>query len=128
VVGGQVIDRSKLGDLDRVGQGGQGIVYAAPNVKTKFATSMVYKEYKSAALPGVDFTVLAAMPALVEDSMPYATAQRLIGVAAWPCALVHNGGTPRAGAQYDPTAPILFPQEALTGAETIIRRSPATAA
>jgi serine/threonine protein kinase len=90
----QVIERDKLGVLSKIGQGGQGVVYRAPNVKTKFAASMVYKEYKPAALTGIDFTALAAMPALVEDSLSYAQAERLISIAAWPCAIVHNNGTP----------------------------------
>jgi eukaryotic-like serine/threonine-protein kinase len=90
----QVIERGKLGELTKIGQGGQGVVYAAPKVKTKFAASMVYKEYKSQALAGIDFTALAAMPALVEDTLSYNEAERLISLAAWPCALVHNGGTP----------------------------------
>ena len=66
----------------------------APNVKTKFAASMVYKEYKTQTLADIDFTALAAMPALVEDSLSYAEAERLISVAAWPCALVEDTGTP----------------------------------
>ena len=37
----QVIQRDRLGALTKIGQGGQGIVYDAPNVKTKFAASMV---------------------------------------------------------------------------------------
>jgi hypothetical protein len=32
------------------------------------------------------------MPALVEDSLSYAQAERLISRAAWPCALVEDGG------------------------------------
>src|SRR5271163_2566997 len=90
----QVIERDKLGELTKIGQGGQGVVYRAPNVKTKFAASMVYKEYKPAAVAEMDFTALAAMPALVEDSLTYAQAERLISIAAWPCALVEDGGTP----------------------------------
>jgi serine/threonine protein kinase len=90
----QVIQRDKLGVLSKIGQGGQGVVYAAPNVKTKFAASMVYKEYKPATLAAIDFTALAAMPALVEDSLSYAEAERLISVAAWPCALVEDAGAP----------------------------------
>jgi hypothetical protein len=43
-----VIQRDKLGMLTKIGQGGQGVVYGAPNVKTTFAASMVYKEYKTA--------------------------------------------------------------------------------
>ena len=37
----QVIERDRLGALTKIGQGGQGVVYGAPNVKTKFAASMV---------------------------------------------------------------------------------------
>jgi serine/threonine protein kinase len=90
----QVIQRGKLGELTKIGQGGQGVVYAAPNVTTKFAASMVYKEYKTQVLAGIDFTALAAMPALVEDALSYTEAERLIGLAAWPCAIVHDGGGP----------------------------------
>lgn len=35
----QVIERDKLGVLTKIGQGGQGVVYQAPNVETKFAAS-----------------------------------------------------------------------------------------
>jgi serine/threonine protein kinase len=87
-----VIERARLGVLTKIGQGGQGVVYRAPNVKTKFAASMVYKEYKTQARGGIDFRALAAMPALVEDSLSYAQAERLVSIAAWPCALVEDGG------------------------------------
>jgi eukaryotic-like serine/threonine-protein kinase len=90
----QVIPRDKLGPRTKIGQGGQGVVYRAPNVTTKFAASMVYKEYKTQARTDIDFTALAAMPALVEESMSYAQAERLISIAAWPCALVEDSGTP----------------------------------
>ncbi len=90
----QAIQRDKLGALTKIGQGGQGVVYHAPNAKTKFAASMVYKEYKAQARAEIDFTVLAAMPALVEDSLSYAEAERLISIAAWPCAIVEETSTP----------------------------------
>ena len=67
-----VIERGRLGVLTKIGQGGQGVVYGAPNVTTKFAASMVYKEYKAATLAAIDFTALTAMPALVEESLSYA--------------------------------------------------------
>ncbi len=89
-----MIDRDALGVLTKIGQGGQGVVYAAPNVKTTFAASMVYKEYKSHALTGIDFTALAAMPTLVEQSLNYAQAERLISIAAWPCRIVEDAGAP----------------------------------
>ncbi|MGA8546864.1 MAG: protein kinase, partial [Mycobacterium sp.] len=90
----QVIPRDKLGALTKIGQGGQGVVYRAPNVKTKFAASMVYKEYKAQTRAGIDFTALAAMPALVEESLSYAQAERLISFAAWPCAIVEDNCAP----------------------------------
>ncbi|MGB6209543.1 hypothetical protein [Mycobacterium sp.] len=90
----QVIPRDRLGVLSKIGQGGQGVVYAAPNVRTKFAASMVYKEYKARTLAEIDFHALAAMPALVEDSLSYAQAERLISFAAWPCAIVEDSGAP----------------------------------
>src|ERR1700728_4284533 len=90
----QVVERGRLGVLTKIGQGGQGVVYGTPNVKTKFAASMVYKEYKAQTLADIDFGALAAMPALVEDSLSYAEAERLISVAAWPCALVEDNGSP----------------------------------
>jgi S1-C subfamily serine protease/serine/threonine protein kinase len=90
----QVIPRDKLGVLSKLGQGGQGVVYQAPNVKTKFAASMVYKEYKPQVRTEIDFTALAAMPALVEQSLTYAQAERLISIAAWPCAIIEDSGTP----------------------------------
>jgi serine/threonine protein kinase len=90
----QVIQRDKLGELTKIGQGGQGVVYRAPNVKTKFAASMVYKEYKPRARTDIDFTALAAMPALVEESLTYTQAERLISIAAWPCAIIEDAGTP----------------------------------
>jgi serine/threonine protein kinase len=88
----QVIERDRLGVLTKIGQGGQGVVYRAPNVKTKFAASMVFKEYKPQTRAGIDFTALSAMPALVEDSLSYAQAERLVSIAAWPCALIENAG------------------------------------
>jgi eukaryotic-like serine/threonine-protein kinase len=88
----QVIQRDKLGALTKIAQGGQGVVYRAPKVKTKFAASMVYKEYKAQTLGQIDYAALAAMPALVEDSLSYKDAERLISIAAWPCALIEDGG------------------------------------
>jgi hypothetical protein len=54
----QVIQRDQPGMLTKIGQGGQGVVYRAPNVKTKFAASMVYKEYKTQIRADIAFTAL----------------------------------------------------------------------
>jgi serine/threonine protein kinase len=55
---------------------------------------MVFKEYRPDVLTEMDFEALAAMPALVEESMPYEDAERLISIAAWPCAIVERDGSP----------------------------------
>ena len=88
------IDRAQLGALTRIGRGGQAMVFLAERGKTSFAPSIVYKEYKAATLPGVDFAALAAMSALVEKELPNSDAQRLISLAAWPCAVVDTAGKP----------------------------------
>lgn len=85
-----VIARDKLGTLTKISQGGQGVVYQAPNVKVAFADSMVYKEYKLQTRADIDITALTAMPALVEDTLTYAQAEGLVSIAAWPCALVEE--------------------------------------
>ncbi len=90
----QAIDLGMLGDLARIGQGGQGVVYLAPNGRTRFAESIVYKEYRSRTLAEVNFSALAMMPALVEESLSYEDAERLISIAAWPCAIVEAKGNP----------------------------------
>ena len=90
----QLLARDQLGELDRIGQGGQGVVYRAPKVTTAFSAAMVYKEYRDTLRTEIDFTALAAMPALVEDTLTYAQAERLISIAAWPCRLVEDGGAP----------------------------------
>ena len=89
-----VIARDALGTLTKLGQGGQGIVYQAPKVKTKFADAMVFKEYKPQARADVSFDALSAMPTLVEDTLSYHDGQGLVSIAAWPCALVENGTGP----------------------------------
>ena len=89
-----MVDRDRLGTLGKVGQGGQGVVYQAPNGRTKFASSIVYKEYKADTLAEIDFVALAAMPALVETSLLPEDAEHLISLAAWPCAIVETNGAP----------------------------------
>lgn len=86
------ISRGNLGPLTKIGQGGQGVVYRAPKVKTKFANALVYKEYKAAVRGDIDFDALSSMPELVENSLSYADGERLISVAAWPCAIVEDQG------------------------------------
>lgn len=88
------IQRAKLGSLTKIGEGGQGVVYSSPGFRTKFTDTMVFKEYKPEALQDMNFDALAAMPSLVEESMSYEDAERLISIAAWPCAVVEDNGSP----------------------------------
>lgn len=87
----QAVLRGQMGVLDRIGQGGQGVVYRAPGVRTAFAKSMVYKEYKKATLASLDVDALKAMPDFLE-SLAYRDGAELIGMAAWPCRVVEDGG------------------------------------
>ena len=87
----QAILRGQMGVLDKLGQGGQGVVYRAPGVRTAYAKSMVYKEYKKATLACLDVNALKAMPDFLE-SLVYRDGAELIGMAAWPCRVVVDGG------------------------------------
>ena len=87
----QRVSVDQIGNLEQLGHGGQGIVYRAPSVRTTFAKSMVYKEYKPATLTSLDVGALEAMPAFLED-LPYRDGARLISLTAWPCAIVDEAG------------------------------------
>ncbi|MEY8019094.1 hypothetical protein [Mycobacterium servetii] len=91
--------------LVKISQGGQGVVYKAPQISIPFAKSMVYKEYKQAALAALDVNALKAMPACLE-SLPYGEGARLISIAAWPCRVVEDNG--RATGFVMPTIPDEF--------------------
>ena len=90
----RLIARDALGELTKLGQGGQGIVYQAPKVKAKFANAMVFKEYKPHIRREVNFEALSAMSDLVTDTLPNHDGQGLISIAAWPCALVESDTGP----------------------------------
>ena len=86
----EVILLGQMGVLERLGHGGQGVVYRAPSVRTAFARSMVYKEYKAATLASLDVNALRAMPEFLE-SLAYGDGAELIAMAAWPCRVVEDG-------------------------------------
>ena len=88
----QSIERSSLGNLVKIGQGGQGLIYRAPNVKTTFSRSMVFKEYKPAVLAALDIDALTAMPEFLEENLTYREGATLISLAAWPCRIVEDNG------------------------------------
>lgn len=90
----RMIGRHALGALTKLGQGGQGVVYSAPNATTKFAESMVYKEYKPDTRAVVRFETLTAMPTLVDNILSEHDRMELVTIAAWPCALVEDSNVP----------------------------------
>jgi serine/threonine protein kinase len=107
--------RDELGSLTSIGQGGQGVIYRAPNVRTSFTDALVYKEYKPEILATVDFKALAAMPALVETSMSRRDGERLISLAAWPCEIVEVDGEPTGFLMPEIPANFNIPLETLKG-------------
>ncbi|MEU6582472.1 hypothetical protein [Nocardia sp. NPDC046763] len=85
----QRLKRSALGALQKLAEGGQGVVYHAPRARMQYATSMVYKEYKPTVLPTVDVAALEAMPDYLE-SLSFSEGFDLLSRAAWPCRLVEE--------------------------------------
>ena len=98
-------ERSRLGDLTKLAEGGQGIVYEAPRVRINQIGAAVYKEYKPDVVPNVDVGQLEAMVALLDNLDPVA-AQKLVGCAAWPLAIVSSG--PRIAGFAMPKVPDAF--------------------
>lgn len=88
----QRIPLSGIGKLEKISQGGQGVVYRAPSATTHFAKSMVYKEYKRPTLAALDVKVLDSLPEFLE-ALPYKDGARLISLAAWPCRIVEDAGS-----------------------------------
>lgn len=82
----------QIGKLEKISQGGQGVVYRAPSATTNFAKSMVYKEYKKPTLASLDVKALDSLPAFLED-LPYRDGAKLISLAAWPCRIVEDAGS-----------------------------------
>ncbi|HTJ69639.1 MAG TPA: hypothetical protein VL551_19030 [Actinospica sp.] len=85
-------------DLDaRLGQGGQGTVHNVANKRineTGESWSVVYKEYNAAMLQQLDETALGALVGLL-DTIDGAQGRWLCEKAAWPAAVVEDGGRPR---------------------------------
>ncbi|PRY19729.1 lipopolysaccharide kinase (Kdo/WaaP) family protein [Pseudosporangium ferrugineum] len=83
------VDRSVLGALRRVGDGGQGIVYLTDKVRINRTWEAAYKEYLADTTfdPDVLRRMVAFVPELDEGSGRW-----LCDTTAWPAALVLSGG------------------------------------
>ena len=86
------LDVANLGPLTRLGSGSQGVVFAAPNLRMRYASSLVFKQYQSASTGSLDVAALESMPTFLE-SLPFADGMELLSQAAWPCRLVEEHGT-----------------------------------
>lgn len=85
------LDVTTLGPLTRLGAGSQGVVFAAPNLRMRYAPSLVFKQYQSAAASPLDVAALESMPTFLE-SLSFADGTELLSQAAWPCRIVDEHG------------------------------------
>ena len=85
------IDRDSLNLGERLGSGGQGVVYRVLNRKINGRWDVAYKEYNPSIQGELDFEALRAMVELI-PTLPGSTAEWLCTTAAWPAALVERDG------------------------------------
>lgn len=79
-----------LGPLTRLDSGGQGVVFAAPRLRMRYASSLVFKQYKPSVAGSLDVSVLESMPTYLK-SLAFAAGMELLSQSAWPCRLVDDG-------------------------------------
>lgn len=84
------IDADRLGTTERIGSGGQGIVYGLPDVRVDGVGAVVFKEFKASALVHLDTGVLVAMADHVVG-LGRTGASDLLSRCAWPLAVVVRG-------------------------------------
>lgn len=85
------VDRTQLRDLHRVGDGGQGIVYATDAVTINGVWKVAYKEYRPTT--AFDPATLREMVQFV-PGLDRTNGEWLCDATAWPAALVMRGGRP----------------------------------
>jgi hypothetical protein len=91
------VSRSALILGNRLGQGGQGTVYAVTNLMINKTWGAVYKEYAPEVLPRLHPDALISMADL-PASLPPADARWLAEKTAWPAGVVTAGTTGTNGA------------------------------
>lgn len=92
------VHRDSLGQLIKIGQGGHGVVYQAPDFEIDThdgvaVTSVVFKEYRAQVRGDIDFAAVSAMAAIA-DSLRDRETKRLLSLAAWPLEVVHDSRGP----------------------------------
>src|SRR6185312_5291492 len=87
----RVWERADLGELTKLGQGGQGIVYAAPKVRIRHIGPAVYKEYKPDIRPLLN---VQGLEYFVEFFRRFSRtqAQEFLQVASWPIRAIARDG------------------------------------
>jgi hypothetical protein len=86
-----VIERSALGDLIKLKEGGQGFVYDASALSIGGSAGFVFKEYKPAVLPTLRMAQLDALVGLPAEAGSPA-GEQLLATGAWPLATVQSSG------------------------------------
>lgn len=84
-------ERATLGNLQRIGKGGQGLVFSAPRVRLNLVAEAAYKEYFPEKRASLNVRVLEDMVNYLA-SLSDPEGRALLARCAWPWALVtHNG-------------------------------------
>lgn len=87
------VERAALGQLQKLGDGGQGTVFFAPRVRFNGTMDGVYKEYKPQLRASINFSVLQAQTEFL-NTLPSATRAALVERTSWPVHVVTDTGTP----------------------------------
>lgn len=97
VAGARTVELDTLDLGGRLGHGGQGTVHEVTNKRINEsgdAWSVVYKQYNATMLPQADTGALGALVSLL-DSLDATQGRWLCEKAAWPAAVVAEGGQAR---------------------------------
>lgn len=84
-----LIQRTDLGPLEFIAEGGQGRVYRCPRLRLPdFAGALAYKEFKPGQLKSAGLESIISMRSRLDDSQR----RQLDALTTWPVRLVRDGG------------------------------------